>query len=168
MRIHHHDEELPSGFVSLDCGGKDNFTDELGLEWTPDTQMISGVIVNLSVANETRTQYMALRYFPADNRKYCYTLDVIPQTVGATHWATIVIPDANTMEYQEVIYLAKEPSNDFFMSVSARINFGTESDDPVRYPDDPFDRIWTLLGTGSVFSSSAPDYKVVLEPSSII
>uniref|UniRef100_M1AMW5 Nodulation receptor kinase n=1 Tax=Solanum tuberosum TaxID=4113 RepID=M1AMW5_SOLTU len=80
MRIHHHDEELPSGFVSLDCGGKDNFTDELGLEWTPDTQMISGVIVNLSVANETRTQYMALRYFPADNRKYCYTLDVIPQT----------------------------------------------------------------------------------------
>nr|XP_025888725.1 probable LRR receptor-like serine/threonine-protein kinase At1g67720 isoform X2 [Solanum lycopersicum] len=188
------------GFVSLDCGGKDNFTDELGLQWAPDTQMISGNIANISVANETRTQYMALRYFPADNRKYCYTLDVIPRnrylvratflygnfdkdnvypkfdiSLGATHWATIVISDANTMEYQEVIFLAKEPSvsvclsnattglpfistlelrhfngsiymteceNDFFMSVSARINFGAASDDPVRYPDDPFDRIW--------------------------
>ncbi|KAL3358438.1 hypothetical protein AABB24_015519 [Solanum stoloniferum] len=188
------------GFVSLDCGGKDNFTDELGLKWTPDTQMISGNIANISVANETRTQYMALRYFPADNRKYCYTLDVIPRnrylvratflygnfdkdnvypkfdiSLGATHWATIVISDANTMEYQEEIFLAKEPSvsvclsnattglpfistlelrhfngsiymtefeNDFFMSVSARINFGAQSDDPVRYPDDPFDRIW--------------------------
>uniref|UniRef100_A0A3Q7HY23 non-specific serine/threonine protein kinase n=1 Tax=Solanum lycopersicum TaxID=4081 RepID=A0A3Q7HY23_SOLLC len=162
--------------------------------------MISGNIANISVANETRTQYMALRYFPADNRKYCYTLDVIPRnrylvratflygnfdkdnvypkfdiSLGATHWATIVISDANTMEYQEVIFLAKEPSvsvclsnattglpfistlelrhfngsiymteceNDFFMSVSARINFGAASDDPVRYPDDPFDRIW--------------------------
>ncbi|KAM3325270.1 putative LRR receptor-like serine/threonine-protein kinase isoform X4 [Capsicum chacoense] len=188
------------GFVSLDCGGKDDFTDELGLKWVPDSQMISGDIANISVANETRTQYMALRYFPADNRKYCYTLDVIPRnrylvratflygnfdknnvypkfdiSLGTTHWATIVISDANTMEYQEVIFLAKEPSvsvclsnattgqpfistlelrhfngsiymtdyeNDFFMSVSARINFGAESDDPVRYPDDPFDRLW--------------------------
>ncbi|KAH0691027.1 hypothetical protein KY289_018385 [Solanum tuberosum] len=26
---------------------------------------------------------------------------------------------------------------------SVGINFGAESDDPVRYPDDPFDRIWT-------------------------
>ncbi|KAG5619250.1 hypothetical protein H5410_019074 [Solanum commersonii] len=74
-------------------------------------------------------------------------------SVGATHWATIVIPDANTMEYQEFLrmssdnfmvqYIFTEFENDFFMSVSARINFGAESDDPVRYPDDPFDRIWT-------------------------
>ncbi|KAI3510515.1 hypothetical protein L1887_17572 [Cichorium endivia] len=26
--------------------------------------------------------------------------------------------------------------------VSARINFGAENEDPVRYPDNPFDRIW--------------------------
>lgn len=153
--------------------------------------MISGDIANISVLNETRTQYMTLRYFPADNRKYCYTLDVIPRnrylvratflygnfdnnnfypkfdiSLGATRWATIVISDANTMEYQELIFLATDPSisvclsnattgqpfistlelrrfngsiymnefeNDFFMSVSARINFGAESDDPVRY-----------------------------------
>ena len=47
---------------------------------TADTQMIRGVIADISVANETRIQYMALRKFPTDNRKYFYTLDVIPQT----------------------------------------------------------------------------------------
>jgi len=30
----------------------------------------------------------------------------------------------------------------FFLALSARINFGAESNDSVRYPDDPFDRIW--------------------------
>ncbi|CAI9762049.1 unnamed protein product [Fraxinus pennsylvanica] len=188
------------GFVSLDCGGKNNFTDELGLEWTPDNQMIKGETANISVANETRTQYRTVRYFPADNNKYCYTLSVISRTrylvratflygdfdknevypkfdisLGPTHWATIVISDANTMESQELIFLAKDPTisiclsnattgqpfistlelrqfngsvymnqfeNEFFLSVSARINFGAESDAPVRFPDDPFDRIW--------------------------
>ncbi|CAA2958066.1 probable LRR receptor-like serine threonine-kinase At1g67720 [Olea europaea subsp. europaea] len=188
------------GFVSLDCGGKNNFTDELGLEWTPDNQMIKGEIANISVANEMRTQYRTVRYFPADNNKYCYTLRVISRTrylvratflygdfdnnevypkfdisFGPTHWATIVISDANTIESQELIFLATDPTisiclsnattgqpfistlelrqfngsiymnqfeNEFFLSVSARINFGAESDAPVRFPDDPFDRIW--------------------------
>ncbi|CDP06699.1 unnamed protein product [Coffea canephora] len=188
------------GFLSLDCGGKGNFTDELGLLWTPDGQMISGGRANISVANEQRTQYMTLRYFPADNRKYCYTLNVMSRTryllrasflygnfdtnnvypkfdisLGATRWATVVISDASTIEYQELIFLATEPTisvclsnattgqpfistlelrqfngsiymtqfeNEFFLSVSARINFGADGDTPIRYPHDPFDRIW--------------------------
>ncbi|KAF3657326.1 Leucine-rich repeat protein kinase family protein isoform 2 [Capsicum annuum] len=52
-------------------------------------------------------------------------------SLGATHWATIVISDANTMEYQELIFLDKEAFNEFFMSVSASINFAAQSDDPV-------------------------------------
>ncbi|GFY93360.1 leucine-rich repeat protein kinase family protein [Actinidia rufa] len=60
------------GFVSLDCGGTVNFTDDIGLEWTADDQFES----------------------------------------------------------------------QFYLSVSARINFGADSEAPVRYPDDPFDRIW--------------------------
>ncbi|XP_019191300.1 PREDICTED: probable LRR receptor-like serine/threonine-protein kinase At1g67720 [Ipomoea nil] len=188
------------GFVSLDCGGNDNFRDELGLEWTPDYQMVNGELANISVANETRLQYQTLRYFPADNRKYCYSLNVTVRTrylvratflygnfdnnnvypkfdisLGATHWATIVISDASTIEYQELIFLATDPTisvclsnattgqpfistlelrqfngsmyltpseNSNFLSVSARINFGADSDAPVRYPDDPFDRLW--------------------------
>lgn len=188
------------GFVSLDCGGTDNFTDELGLEWSTDSQMISGQVTNISVANETRQQYKTLRYFPADNKKYCYSLDVISRTryliratflygnfdnsnvypkfdlsFGPTHWTTIVVSDADTIEVQELIFLATDPTvsvclsnaptgqpfistlelrkfngsiylnefeNQFLLSVSARINFGADSDAPVRYPDDPFDRIW--------------------------
>ncbi|XAR50987.1 Non-specific serine/threonine protein kinase [Bertholletia excelsa] len=188
------------GFVSLDCGGTSNFTDELGLEWIPDDRLIYGKATSISVANERRKQYQTLRYFPADDRKYCYTLNVISRTrylvratflygnfdnnnvypefdvsLGATHWATIVFWDADTIVVQELIFLALDPTvsvclsnattgqpfistlelrqfngsmyltsfeNQFYLRVSARINFGAESEAPVRYPDDPFDRIW--------------------------
>ncbi|KAL9153302.1 hypothetical protein ABFS82_10G039800 [Erythranthe guttata] len=191
--------QLP-GFVSVDCGGNENFTDEIGLNWSPDSYILIGKTANISVANETRKQYKTLRYFPADNNKYCYTLSVVPRTrylvratflygdfdsnnvypkfdisFGPTRWSTIVISDAGTIESQELIFLAADPTvsvclsnattgqpfistlelrqfngsiyfnqfeNQFFLSLSARINFGAESDAPVRYPDDPFDRIW--------------------------
>ncbi|KAJ0027782.1 hypothetical protein Pint_35568 [Pistacia integerrima] len=192
---------LPTScFVSLDCGGKGNFTDELGLQWTPDDRFLFGETTNISIANETRQQYSTLRHFPADSRKYCYQLHVIRRTryliratflygnfdsnnvypkfdisLGATHWSTIVISDTTTIEVQELIFLASSPTIDvclsnattgqpfistlelrqfngsvyytpfedrFYLSVSARINFGADSEAPVRYPDDPFDRIW--------------------------
>ncbi|KAI7751377.1 hypothetical protein M8C21_016925, partial [Ambrosia artemisiifolia] len=183
-----------------DCGGEKNHTDNLGLEWTPDDQIMYGTTSKISVENETREQYQTLRYFPADDRKYCYSLNVKSRTryliratflygnfdnnnvypkfdisLGPTHWATIVISDANTIESQELIFLASDPmvsvclsnsttglpfistlelrqfngsvyltpfEDQFYLSVSARINFGADNEDPVRYPDDPFDRIW--------------------------
>ncbi|CAH9131765.1 unnamed protein product [Cuscuta epithymum] len=188
------------GFVSLDCGGKDSFTDEIGLQWTPDIQMVSGETANVSVTDETRMQYKTVRYFPADNKKYCYTLNVTKRkryllratflygnfdnnnvypkfdiSLGATNWATVVIFDANTIENQELIFLSTDsvtsfclsnattgqpfistlelrqlngsmyltPSeNSYYLSVSARLNFGASSDAPLRYPDDPYDRLW--------------------------
>ncbi|GAB4856734.1 hypothetical protein Ancab_014648 [Ancistrocladus abbreviatus] len=193
------DAQMP-GFVSLDCGGEESFTDELGLQWVPDNQFIYGEVANISVSNETRKQYMTLRHFPADERKYCYTLNVTSRTrylvratflygnfdndnvypkfdisLGATPWSTIVISDANTVEVREMIFLAVDPTisvclsnastgkpfistlelrqfngsiyytdfeNQYYLSVSARINFGADDETPVRYPDDPFDRIW--------------------------
>jgi len=174
----------------LDCGGDKNFTDEIGLEWTPDDKISYGEISTISVANETRKQYTTLRHFPADSRKYCYTLDVVTRTryllratflygnfdnnnvypkfdisFGATHWSTIVISDENTIEVRELIFLASSPTvsvclsnattgepfistlelrqfngsvyftfyeEHFYLSVSARINFGAKSDAPVR------------------------------------
>ncbi|XP_041998714.1 probable LRR receptor-like serine/threonine-protein kinase At1g67720 isoform X2 [Salvia splendens] len=189
------------GFVSVDCGGSNNFTDEIGLEWSPDNYMLTGDIVNIVVANETRKQYKTLRSFPADDNKYCYTFNVVSRTryliratflygnfdnnnnvypkfdisFGPTRWATIIISDANTIELQELIFLATDPTisvclsnattgqpfistlelrqfngsiyfhqfeSQFYLSMSARINFGAESDEPVRFPDDPFDRMW--------------------------
>uniref|UniRef100_A0A2P2KUU7 non-specific serine/threonine protein kinase n=1 Tax=Rhizophora mucronata TaxID=61149 RepID=A0A2P2KUU7_RHIMU len=189
------------GFVSLDCGGEGNFTDELGLHWSSDDDdVIFGKAATISVANETRKQYTTLRHFPADFRKYCYTLSVVSRTryllratflygnfdnnnvypkfdvsVGATPWSTIVISDANTIESIELIFLASSPTvsvclsnattgqpfistielrqfngsiyytifeSQFYLSVSARINFGAESEASIRYPNDPFDRIW--------------------------
>ena len=174
----------------MDCGGTENFTDELGLQWQPDDQFRFGGTANISIPNEARKQYMTLRHFPVDTRKYCYTLNVTSRTrylvratflygnfdnnnvypkfdlsMGATPWSTIVISDANTIEVRELIFLAKEPTisvclsnattgqpfistlelrqfngsvyitdfeNEYFMSVSARINFGADSVDPVR------------------------------------
>ena len=175
----------------MDCGGPVNFTDALGLSWTSDVNFIYGEVANISVANETRKQYTTVRHFPADPRKYCYRLDVTSRTryllratflygdfdsnnvypkfdisVGPTHWSTIVISDANTIESIELIFLASSSSisvclsnattgkpfistlelrqfndsvyltefeNQFYLSVSARINFGADSVDPVRY-----------------------------------
>ncbi|KAI4341926.1 hypothetical protein MLD38_026595 [Melastoma candidum] len=188
------------GFLSLDCGGSQSFTDQIGLIWTPDTQFPFGETAQISVVNETRKQYATLRHFPEDNRKYCYSLNVTARTryliratflygnfdnsnvypkfdisLGPTYWSTIVISDADTVEVLELIFLASDPTvsvclsnattgkpfistlelrqfngsmyytnfeEDFFLTVSARINFGAESEAPMRYPDDAFDRIW--------------------------
>ncbi|GAB2272345.1 hypothetical protein Dimus_007169 [Dionaea muscipula] len=143
---------------------------------------------------------MTLRHFPADDRKYCYTLNVTSRvrylvrstflygnfdnnnvypkfdiSLGATPWSTIVISDADTVEVREMIFLAVDPTisvclskattgqpfistlelrqfngsmyythfeKQYYLSVSARINFGCNDSTPLRYPDDPFDRIW--------------------------
>ncbi|RWW79266.1 hypothetical protein BHE74_00012457 [Ensete ventricosum] len=143
---------------------------------------------------------MKVRYFPADSRKYCYTLSVKSRSrylvratflygnfdrsnvypkfdifLGATYWSTIVISDAATIEVQELVLLTSSSTisvclsnastgqpfistlelrqfngslyytiyeTQFFLKLSARIDFGAVSIDSVRFPDDPFDRIW--------------------------
>ncbi|KAK8955132.1 putative LRR receptor-like serine/threonine-protein kinase [Platanthera guangdongensis] len=188
------------GFLSLDCGGTEKHTDTLGLEWTPDNQAIFGGTTIVSTPNEAQRQYTTVRYFPADDKKYCYTLqlqnrtrylvratflygnfdrsDVYPKfdlSLGASHWSTIIVSDENTIVVKELAFLATLPTvsiclsnattgqpfistlelrqfngslyyttveTQFFLSLSARINFGAENNDSVRYPDDPFDRIW--------------------------
>lgn len=181
-----------TGFVSLDCGGKDEYTDDIGLQWIPDDQFVyGGQTASISIPDENPKQYMKVRYFPADSRKYCYTLSVNNRTrylvrasflygnfdksnvypmfdlsLGATHWSTIVISDANVIEVRELILLASSSmisvclsnattgqpfistlelrqfngslyytiyETQFFLSLSARINFGAESNDSVRY-----------------------------------
>ncbi|KAL6613706.1 hypothetical protein ACP70R_035976 [Stipagrostis hirtigluma subsp. patula] len=195
------------GFVSIDCGGSANYTDELGLEWTGDGGWYPfGATANISVASEKRTQYSTVRYFPAlaagagSGGKHCYTVgvrsrsrylvrasflygnfdrsNVFPEFdiyLGASRWSTIVIYDEAKVVTREAVVLAASPtlsvclSNattgqpfistlelrqlngslyytddeaDAFLGLAARINFGAPTADPVRYPDDPYDRIW--------------------------
>ncbi|GLJ21475.1 hypothetical protein SUGI_0396410 [Cryptomeria japonica] len=189
-------------FVSVDCGGEGYFTDNItGLQWIPDGVFISsGKIVKLNILNENRRQYQSLRYFPADDKKYCYTLRTIERMrylvratflysnfdnssaypkfklyLDTTSWATITITDPRQLYVEEMIVRASSsaisvcvldastsnpfistlelrPLNgsmyatdfeeDFFLKVTARINFGAGSREPIRYPDDPYDRIW--------------------------
>ncbi|KAH7513030.1 hypothetical protein FEM48_Zijuj12G0153100 [Ziziphus jujuba var. spinosa] len=90
------------GFVSLDCGGKEGFRDELGLEWSPDN-------LNVCLSNATTGQ------------PFISTLE-LRQFNGSMYYT--------------------EFEAQFYLSISARINFGADSEAPIRYPDDPFDRIW--------------------------
>ncbi|KAF3329925.1 putative LRR receptor-like serine/threonine-protein kinase [Carex littledalei] len=188
------------GFISMDCGGTDSYTDNTGLEWSPDDKFLFGQRANITAPAPTKRQYATARYFPADNRKYCYTLNVRIRTrylvratflygnfdnsnvypkfdlsLGATPWSTVVISDAYNPEIVELVLLASKPTLSvcvsnastglpfistlelrqfngsvyytqveahFLLSLAARINFGAESNDSIRYPDDPFDRIW--------------------------
>uniref|UniRef100_A0A0E0MLA0 Malectin-like domain-containing protein n=1 Tax=Oryza punctata TaxID=4537 RepID=A0A0E0MLA0_ORYPU len=188
-------------FISLDCGGDGDFTDDIGIQWTSDDKLVyGGKTANLSAQNDLQKQLKTVRYFPADDRKYCYTMNVSERTrylvrasflygnfnssnilpkfdlsLGATLWTTVVVYDDTTPTVVEAIILASAPTlsvclsnastgqpfistlelrqlnvslyetddeNQFFLKLSARINFGAGSNASVRYPDDPFDRIW--------------------------
>ncbi|XP_027928135.1 probable LRR receptor-like serine/threonine-protein kinase At1g67720 isoform X2 [Vigna unguiculata] len=152
--------QIMQGFVSLNCGGTTEFTDEIGLQWTPDDKLTYGQTSTISVTNETRKQYTTLRHFPADSRKYCYTLDVVSRTsiemrelifLASSPTVSVCLSNATTgqpfistlelRQFNGSVYYTQFEEH-FYLSVSARINFGAESDAPIRYPDDPFDRIW--------------------------
>ncbi|KAG2409670.1 LRR receptor-like serine/threonine-protein [Vigna angularis] len=192
----------PEEFVSIDCGGSSNYTDNsTGLAWISDSGIMEhGISVEVQSPNGSMVQYQKRREFPIDTKKYCYTLsteerrrylvratfqygslengDTYPQFqlyLDATKWATVSVYDASRIYVKEMIIRAPSNSIDvcvccattgspfistlelrpfnlsmyatdfednFFLEVAARINFGAPTEDAVRYPDDPYDRIW--------------------------
>ncbi|XP_057862712.1 putative leucine-rich repeat receptor-like protein kinase At2g19210 [Cryptomeria japonica] len=74
------------GFLSLDCGGTENYTDDAGIQWIPDDAYInSGQKVSLSnvtVGGEASRQMNGLRRFP-ERRKSCYQLT--PLEIGTKY-----------------------------------------------------------------------------------
>jgi hypothetical protein len=161
----------------LDRGGARDHTDAIGIQWTSDASFVAGgqeaqLLVQSGL--QSQQQFTTVRYFPADNSKYCYTMNVRNRTrylvratfPGASPWSTIVIDDATTPVVEEAIILAAAPTlsvclsnastgqpfistlelrqfngslyyttdqTRFFLALSARINFGAESNDSVRY-----------------------------------
>ncbi|XP_059316373.1 probable LRR receptor-like serine/threonine-protein kinase At1g67720 isoform X2 [Lycium ferocissimum] len=189
-------------FVSIDCGSASNYTDpSTGLAWTSDAGIMGHgkpvVVVNSNVDSQ---QYQRRRDFPADSKKYCYTLSTkerrrylvratflygSPAAEGtypkfqlyldATKWGTITISESSRIYVKEMIIRAPSNSIDvclccattespfistlelrplnlsmyatdyednFYLKVAARVDFGAQSNEPIRYPDDPYDRIW--------------------------
>jgi hypothetical protein len=183
-----------AGFVSLDCGGKTgDYKDETGIHWISDSRFIStGQTATLPPqTQQIQKQFRSLRYFPADNRKYCYNIDVRERarylvratflygsfdespvypkfriSLGAAQWSTIVIDDPSSVEAVEAIVLTQTAKLsvclsdatighpfistlelrmftgslystpyevDFFLGLSARINFGATSNESIRY-----------------------------------
>ncbi|XP_057862715.1 putative leucine-rich repeat receptor-like protein kinase At2g19210 [Cryptomeria japonica] len=65
------------GFISLDCGGTENYIDDAGIQWMPDDAYInSGQKLNISNNNpggKQSRQWNTLRRFP-ERRKSCYLL----------------------------------------------------------------------------------------------
>ncbi|XP_077227549.1 leucine-rich repeat protein kinase family protein [Tasmannia lanceolata] len=188
--------------ISIDCGGTGSYIDpSTGLTWVSDDVFIKhGKVAEVKVPNENRQQYMKHRYFPADTKKYCYSISTIERRrylvratfqygnpnngdpyptfhlyLDSTMWSTIMITDGSRIYIEEMIIRAPSTSIDvclccastsspfistlelrplnlsmyatdyedgFYLTVAARINFGALSNDAIRYPDDPYDRIW--------------------------
>ncbi|CAH2041076.1 unnamed protein product [Thlaspi arvense] len=57
-------------------------------------------------------------------------------TTGSPFISTLELRPLNLSMY------ATDFEDDFYLKVAARINFGAPSTEAVRYPDDPYDRIW--------------------------
>jgi Malectin-like domain len=123
------------GFVNLDCGGIKTHTDDIGLQWTPDSNYKFGQRANTSFTNGNKTQYKTVRYFPESDAKYCYDLKVTARlrylvratflygnfdsknvypkfylSLGATYWDMIVIVDPVTPVLTEMVVLAPSPT----------------------------------------------------------
>ncbi|KAK4762538.1 hypothetical protein SAY86_008306 [Trapa natans] len=57
-------------------------------------------------------------------------------TTGAPFISTLELRPLNLSMY------ATDFEDGFFLEVATRVNFGAETNETVRYPDDPYDRIW--------------------------
>lgn len=67
-----------SGFLSVDCAGKENYTDENKISWVTDANYID-VGETAVTGNATLPSYLQrLRFFPKPLNKSCYRLPVSP------------------------------------------------------------------------------------------
>ncbi|KAL2653619.1 hypothetical protein R1flu_021747 [Riccia fluitans] len=73
------------GFISIDCGSTDSYTDSLGIAWVGDRRYTSSganAAIDIKKANlgpdasTDRRKLQTLRYFPEPVGKFCYDLTV--------------------------------------------------------------------------------------------
>lgn len=125
--------------MSIDCGGTGNYTDTTtGLTWVSDADFIKhGNVAQVNSSNGNRQQYKHHRYFPADSKKYCYTLSTTERRryliratfqygifddgnpypifqlyLDSTKWSDITITDPSRVYIDEMIIRAPSTSVD--------------------------------------------------------
>lgn len=70
---------IPGAFsVNIDCGGYNNFTNNVDQMWLADNYFSGGLVANVSTPqNFLRVQEQSLRYFPiSEGKKNCYEIGV--------------------------------------------------------------------------------------------
>ncbi|XP_027340764.1 probable LRR receptor-like serine/threonine-protein kinase At1g67720 isoform X3 [Abrus precatorius] len=87
--------------------------------------------VSIYDASRIYTKEMIVRA-PSNSVEVCMCC----ATTGSPFISTLEMRPLNLSMY------ATDYEDNFFLEVAARINFGAPTEDAVRYPDDPYDRIW--------------------------
>ncbi|XP_062157849.1 probable LRR receptor-like serine/threonine-protein kinase At1g67720 isoform X1 [Alnus glutinosa] len=87
--------------------------------------------VSILDASRVYVKEMIIRA-PSDSINVC----ICCATTGSPFISTLELRPLNLSMY------ATDFEDNFFLEVAARLNFGAPSKDPIRYPDDPYDRIW--------------------------
>ena len=71
-----------AGFLSINCGGKTNYTDLNNISWVSDANYIDHLGQTAYIGNATEEAYgsslSSLRFFPKPLNKSCYRLPVDP------------------------------------------------------------------------------------------
>ncbi|KAL8106404.1 hypothetical protein AgCh_029969 [Apium graveolens] len=88
--------------------------------------------VNIMDASKVHVKEMIIRA-PSNSIDVC----LCHATTGSPFISTLELRPLNLSMY------ATEFEDDFYLKVAARVNFGAASSEALRYPDDPYDRIWS-------------------------
>uniref|UniRef100_A0A2N9IAH2 Protein kinase domain-containing protein n=1 Tax=Fagus sylvatica TaxID=28930 RepID=A0A2N9IAH2_FAGSY len=87
--------------------------------------------VSILIASRIYVKEMIIRA-PSDSINVC----ICCATTGSPFISTLELRPLNLSMY------ATDYEDNFFLKVAARVNFGAPSEDSIRYPDDPYDRLW--------------------------
>ncbi|KAL2612585.1 hypothetical protein R1flu_024277 [Riccia fluitans] len=147
--------------LSIDCGAASPYNDStLGIEWQTDENYIpTGTSVQMKEGTGLPKQLYTYRSFTSGRSKDCYTLKVSTDTTYLLR-----LPDGGSVSlpaegrkgapFINSIELRILPKNSYldtrskqeppyFLVLGDRLNMGAKStDQPFRFPDDDFDRIW--------------------------
>ncbi|VFQ87661.1 unnamed protein product [Cuscuta campestris] len=87
--------------------------------------------ISIQETSRTYVKEMIIRA-PSDSVCVC----VCCATTGFPFISTLELRPLNLSMY------ATDYEDNFYLKLAARVNFGAQSNDAIRYPDDPYDRIW--------------------------
>ena len=131
-----------AGFLSIDCGGKSNYTDENKIQWVTDANYIDDLGETADIGNATEEAYgshlTSLRFFPNPLKKSCYHLPVDP-----------LVPYLLRLWFSRLgNYSGVQPESNFALSIETMGMLSMENVTSMSDPAVLFERI--LVSNGRV------------------